>query len=69
MLFGERHLEMWAVGAGAAYHLHLPRLYGRLIPQKCRAKVNQVGPLSVLPAWWSACVRCCRESAAWACRM
>ncbi len=39
-LFGERSLEMWAVGSQAAYHLHLPQLYGRVIVKKCRAKVN-----------------------------
>lgn len=41
-LFTPSSLEMWAVGAGAAYRLHLPRLWGRIIPGKCRAKVNQV---------------------------
>ena len=34
---------MWAVGEAAAYRLHLPRLYGRVLPHKCRTKVNQVG--------------------------
>ena len=43
MLFGAQHLEVWAVGQAAAYHLHLPRLYGRVITKKCRVKVNQVG--------------------------
>jgi len=31
-LFAERAVEVWAVGAAAAYHLHLPRLYGRTLP-------------------------------------
>lgn len=30
------------MGAEGAYRLHLPRLYGRVLPHKCRAKVNQV---------------------------
>ena len=42
VLFGERSLEMWAVGQAAAYHLHLPRLYGRLIAHKCSVKVSTV---------------------------
>ena len=42
VLFGVLSLEMWAVGQGAAYHLHLPRLYGRVVPKKCKVKVNQV---------------------------
>ncbi|KAL4857085.1 Pre-mRNA-processing protein 40A [Chlorella vulgaris] len=41
VLFGERQLEMWAVGQVAAYHLHVPRLYGRIIVKKCKFKVNQ----------------------------
>lgn len=41
-LFGTQSLEMWAVGAAGAYRLHLPRLYGRVLPHKCRVKVNQV---------------------------
>lgn len=40
-LFGEQRLEMWAVGGAAAYRLHVPRLYGRVIPAKCSVKVNQ----------------------------
>jgi hypothetical protein len=36
--FGERSLEAWAVGAKAAYHLHVPALYGRVIPARCRAR-------------------------------
>jgi hypothetical protein len=42
VMFGERQLEMWAVGQAAAYHLHVPRLYGRIIVKKCKVKVNQV---------------------------
>lgn len=38
--FGERSLEVWAVGAQAAYHLYIPRLYGRLILKKCRVRVK-----------------------------
>ena len=45
VLFGVLSLEMWAVGQGAAYHLHLPRLYGRVVPKKCSVKVNQASEL------------------------
>lgn len=51
-LFGEQRLEMWAVGASAGYRLHLPRLYGRVIPKKCSVKVNQVWSVD----WGDACV-------------
>ena len=33
-------VEVWAVGQAAAYRLHLPRLYGRVVPGKCIIKVN-----------------------------
>lgn len=41
MLFGSQHLEMWAVGASTAYHLHVPKLYGKVVTKKCSVKVNQ----------------------------
>lgn len=50
-LFGPDFLEMWAVGGGAAYHLHLPSLYGRLQPKKCGFKVNQVRGEQRLRLW------------------
>ncbi|PRW33610.1 FAD-dependent oxidoreductase [Chlorella sorokiniana] len=39
--FGTQSLEMWAVGEAGAYRLYLPRLYGKVLPHKCHAKVNQ----------------------------
>jgi hypothetical protein len=30
VLIGERCLEVWAIGAKAAYRLHIPRLYGKV---------------------------------------
>ncbi|KAL4419953.1 hypothetical protein ABPG75_007051 [Micractinium tetrahymenae] len=41
VLFGGQHLEMWAVGASVAYHLHVPKLYGKVVTKKCSVKVNQ----------------------------
>ena len=38
--FGDRSLEMWAVGCQAAYRLYLPKLYGRVLTKRCRAKVD-----------------------------
>ncbi len=38
--FWPTSLEMWAVGNHAAYHLHVPRLYGRVVVKKCMLKVN-----------------------------
>lgn len=38
MLHKERELEMWAEGASTAYHLHVPKLYSRIIPDLCRKR-------------------------------
>ena len=56
VLFGERSLEMWAVGQAAAYHLHLPRLYGRLIVHKCGVKVATVGRCGCFAVCGGGCV-------------
>ena len=37
----ERSLEVWAVGELGAYHVHLPRLYGRVLSDRTKVKVNQ----------------------------
>ncbi len=37
--FTETGAELWAVCAGGAYRLHLPRLYRRIIPQRCTVAV------------------------------
>lgn len=39
--FSERSLDAWAVGHAAAYHLHIPRLWGRVLPRRCSVKVNE----------------------------
>jgi hypothetical protein len=36
-------LEVWAVGAAAAHRLHVPRLYGRVLPSRCKAVVSARG--------------------------
>lgn len=41
VLFKERSVEMWAVGEVAAYHLHIPKLYGRVLPQRCTLKIGK----------------------------
>ena len=38
-VFGERSVEMWAVGK-QAFHFHVPRLYSRIVPEGCRVKTN-----------------------------
>ena len=38
--FAVQGLEVWAVGAAAAYRLHLPHLYGRVLPAKCAVRVR-----------------------------
>lgn len=38
--FGWQSLEVWAVGQGHALHLHVPKLWGRILPGKCGVKVN-----------------------------
>lgn len=37
----ERSLEVWAVGKEAAYRVHVPRLYGKIIPARCALKVKE----------------------------
>lgn len=40
ILYKERELEVWAEGCNATYHLHVPKLYSRILPQKCKVKAN-----------------------------
>ena len=39
-LIRDTSLEVWAVGQQAAYRLHLPRLYSRILPDRSILKVN-----------------------------
>lgn len=36
----ERSLDVWCIGTKGAYRLHVPRLYGRILPDRCRIKVK-----------------------------
>ncbi|KAL6768595.1 hypothetical protein ACKKBF_B11355 [Auxenochlorella protothecoides x Auxenochlorella symbiontica] len=38
--FDWQSLEVWAVGQIQAFHLHVPKLWGRILPGKCGIKVN-----------------------------
>jgi hypothetical protein len=38
-MFGDRSVEVWALG-NKAYHLHVPVLYSHILPEKCRFKVS-----------------------------
>ena len=38
--FGARSLDVGAVGAAAAYRLHVPLLYGRVLPARCSVRVR-----------------------------
>jgi hypothetical protein len=40
-LITERSLEIWAVGNDGMYRLHVPRLYGKVLPRRCKIKVNE----------------------------
>jgi hypothetical protein len=40
-LITERSLEVWAVGTEGMYRLHVPRLYGKVLPNRCKIKVNE----------------------------
>jgi hypothetical protein len=40
-LITERSLEVWAVGQEGMYRLHVPRLYGKVLPNRCKIKVNE----------------------------
>ena len=37
--FGEASLEMWAIGQ-RAYQLHVPKLYGTIVPSKCKLRIR-----------------------------
>ena len=39
-MFRPGAVEMWAVGGSTAFHLHLPKLYGRVVPERCAFKAN-----------------------------
>jgi hypothetical protein len=39
-LVAPRSLEVWAVGAGAAWRLHAPLLYGRVLPERTRVRAR-----------------------------
>lgn len=45
--FSATAAEVWAVGAAAAYRLHLPALYRRVLPGRCRARVSRGGRVTV----------------------
>lgn len=36
----ERELEFWADGTTKTYHMHVPKLYGRILPERCKVKAN-----------------------------
>lgn len=36
----ERELEVWAEGSNTTYHLHVPKLYSRILPERCKIKAN-----------------------------
>ena len=38
-VFGERRVELWAIGK-QAYHLHVPRLYSRVLPEGCSVRAD-----------------------------
>lgn len=40
-MIAERSLEVWAIGLEGAYRLHVPRLYGRILPARSKVKVNE----------------------------
>ena len=63
-------MEVWAVGQAAAYHLHLPRLYGRTLPARSSGPLPASYSLAhsgvaagcwcpVLEALAVSCLLCC----------
>ena len=40
VVFEERSLEVWAEGAIITHHLHVPKLYSRILPARCKVKAN-----------------------------
>ena len=40
ILFTTQSLEMWAVGATAAFHIHIPKLYQPVVLERCTFKAN-----------------------------
>jgi hypothetical protein len=41
--FGERSADVWALGPGGAYRLHLPRLWRSVRPAWCGAALSRDG--------------------------
>ena len=39
-MFRPTCVEMWAVGSKAAYHIHIPKLYQTVVPERCAFKAN-----------------------------
>eukprot|EP00887_Chlorella_sp_A99_P000159 scaffold16.g159.t1 len=52
VVYTPQSLDAWAVGRAAAYHLHLPRLWGRIIVKRCGFKVAP--PRAVSGGSWGA---------------
>ena len=57
-------MEVWAVGQAAAYHLHLPRLYGRTLPVRERGTPclpRALRACVVAGCWRTECWCSCRK--------
>ncbi|KDD72145.1 hypothetical protein H632_c3791p0, partial [Helicosporidium sp. ATCC 50920] len=39
-LFGAQSLEVWAVSPAAAHRLSVPKLWGRVVPSRCRVRTK-----------------------------
>ena len=40
VLFRPSSVEVWALGACAAYHIHIPKLYQQIATERCTFKAN-----------------------------
>ena len=63
--FGERSLEMWAKGADAVWHLHIPRLYKKVLPERNCFKVVKGKANKVVISLHKVCqpADCCSDEA------
>ncbi len=39
-MFQHRSVDLWAVGERTAYHLRINKLYGSILPERCKVKLS-----------------------------
>ena len=44
----ERSLDVWVIGKAKAYHLHIPKLWGKVVPAKCKTWISESRRLRIV---------------------